>query len=286
MKWFRKYIESKNGEITGLHVTAIFTSIMILLILITRAIVIIPAGTVGVYDYFGNIRAEELHPGIHIINPLAKVHKMSIRTQEYTMSSAIEEGMKKGDDSIKALTIEGLEIALDITVLYHLNGSDADKVYKELGTDYSSKVIRPMIRSIIREVAARYPAETIYSENRTKFVNEIYKGLSTNLKNRGIILEDVLLRKVTLPAKVKSAIEEKLTAEQEALAMHFKIEREKLEKERKIIEAEGIAQANRIISGSLTDAYLKWYWLESFKDNNNVIYVVSGDMPFPFVKTV
>jgi len=132
---------------------------VILLIIVVRSVVIIPAGAVGVFTLFGKVQDTELQSGFNIINPLGEVTKLSIRTEEYTMSIATAEGNIKGDDSIVALTNEGLEVKLDMTILYHLNQDEASEVYRMVGLNFVEKVIRPSIRSIIREEVCRLSAK-------------------------------------------------------------------------------------------------------------------------------
>ncbi len=237
------------------------------------SIVIVDAGETGVYSLFGKVKDEELSSGFHLVIPLAKVTKMSIRTEEYTMSATKGEGKKIGADAITALTKEGLSVDLDMTVLYHLNEGDASDVYKEVGLGYEGKIIRPEIRSAIREIIAQYEAKDIYSEKREEAAQMINDKLKKNLGPRGIVLEQVLLRNVKLPANLANAIQEKLQAEQEAEKYDFILTKEAKEKERKIIEAEGQEESQRIINQSLTNNYLYYLYISELKDREGTIYV-------------
>ena len=233
-------------------------------------------GEVGVQILFGRVKEEVLHSGLHLVNPLLTIEKMSIRTQEYTMSKKREEGLVRGDDAITALTKEGLSVDLDVTVWFHLQPETAWKVYRDIGEDYVKKIVRPAIRTSIRNVAATYSVNDIYSANRERVSKEIFDELVQNLKPRGIIVENVLLRNVSLPPKVKNAIDEKIAAEQEAQKMKYVLQKEEQEAKRKRIEAEGIARAQRIIANSLTNSYLQWYYIQTLKElinspNNTVI---------------
>ncbi len=256
----------------------LFTAIVVILglWLFFASIVIVDAGETGVYSLFGKVKDEELSSGFHLVIPLAKVTKMSIRTEEYTMSATRGEGKKAGADAITALTKEGLSVNLDMTVLYHLDEKRASDVYREVGLDYESKIIRPEIRSAIREVIAQYEAKDIYSEKRQEAALKITDDLKSKLEPRGIVLEDVLLRNVQLPANLANAIQEKLRAEQEAQKYDFILTKEKKEKERKIIEAEGQEEAQRIINRSLTDNYLYYLYISELKDRKGTIYVPTG----------
>lgn len=256
---------------------------LIILILLGLSIKVIPAGTTGVYDLFGKIRDKEVRSGIHLINPLAKLHNMSIRTEEYTMSIAQGEGKKSGADAITALTKEGLSVDLDITVLYKLIEEKASDVYKTVGTNYEEKIIRPQIRSGIREVIARYDAKAIYSDKRAEAALKILEYLKSTVEPRGIEVEEVLLRHVELPANLKQSIEAKLQAEQEAQRMEFILDKEQQEAERKRIEAAGQRDAQTIINQSLTDRYLQYLYIQNLENREGTIYV---PYDFPLFKGI
>jgi len=247
--------------------------VIVIIWLLAASIVIVEAGYTGVYSLFGKVRDVELSSGFHLINPLARVIQMSIRTEEYTMSIVNTEGKKAGNDSIAALTKEGLSVDLDITVLYHLDENKASDVYKNVGLTYEEKVIRPAVRSTIREVIAQYDAKDIYSDKRQEAAQKIFNTMSAKMSERGIVMEDVLLRNVQLPDLLANAIQEKLTAEQEAQKYDFILDREKKEKERKIIEAEGQRDAQAIINESLTTNYLYYLYVNQLKDREGTIYV-------------
>src|SRR3989339_156378 len=193
------------------------------------SIVIVDAGETGVYSLFGRVKDKELSSGFHLVIPLAKVAKMSIRTEEYTMSIAQGEGKRVGADAITSLTKEGLSVDLDMTVLYRLNEEQA--------------------------------------------ADKILEALRNNVVTRGVIVEDVMLRNVSLPAGLTSAIQEKLKAEQEAQKYEFLLDREMKEKQRKIIEAEGQRDAQQIINESLTTNYLYYLYISDLKSREGTIYV-------------
>lgn len=241
--------------------------------LFTASIVVIEAGETGVYSLFGKVKDEELSSGFHLVIPLAKVTVMSIRTEEYTMSIATYEGKKVGSDAITALTKEGLSVDLDMTVLYRLDEKKASDVYRTLGLAYEEKIIRPAIRTSIRDVIAQYEAKDVYSEKRQEAKTKIMNDLKEGLEERGIIIEDVLLRNVNLPQNLANSIQEKLQAEQEAEKYDFLLETEKKEKERVIIEAEGQRDAQKIINESLSTNYLYYLYINDLKSRAGTIYV-------------
>lgn len=262
----------KNIKSFGVSIVLLFFFIW----LFFASIVIVDAGETGVYSLFGKVKDQELRSGFHLVIPLAKVTKMSIRTEEYTMSVIQGEGKKYGSDAIAALTKEGLNVDLDMTVLYRVNEEKASSVYSEVGLTYDEKIIRPSIRTSIRDVIAEYEAKDIYSAKRQEAAAKIKTNLSISLENRGIIIEDVLLRNVVLPPNLANAIQEKLQAEQEAEKYDFILTKESKEKERKVIEAEGQRDAQSIINESLSTNYLYYLYVSNLKDRQGTIYVPTG----------
>ncbi len=251
---------------------------IIIVAILIKSIVIIGPGKVGVIVLFGKVNENPVPSGIHLINPLASVVRMSVRTEEYTMSIVGGEGKVSGDDAIDALTKEGLKIRLDMTAWYRLDSKAASTVYRTIGTNYEDKIVRPALRTAIRDAVVRYTAAGIYTEKRTEVIADIERVIIDLMKDRGIIIEKVLLRNVILPSKLTEAIDAKQSAEQAAQQMEFVLQKEQKEQERKIIEAEGIKQANRIIAAGLTPSYLKWYRIDMMKQlvnspNNTVIFI-------------
>jgi len=235
--------------------------------------VVVDAGETGVRSFFGKVRDNEFHSGFHLKNPLERVTKMNTRTQEYTMSVAQGEGERYGADAITALTKEGLSVDLDITVLYRLIEEKASDVYRDVGLLYDETIIRPSIRSVIREVIAEYDAKEIYSEKRQEAAQRISEVLVGKLEPRGIELEDVLLRHVQLPPDLAQSIQQKLQAEQEAQRYDFILQTEQKEAERKRIEAEGQRDAQAIINQSLTSNYLNYLYIQNLQEREGTIYV-------------
>ena len=241
------------------------------------------AGEVGVrFDPLGGgVKSSEYQEGLHIKAPWVSIDTFNTKTQEFSMTSGTEEG-------VRTVTKEGLYVDLDITVLYRINSINADVIRQEIGKEgqYQVIAVRPNIRSVIREVVSRYEASYIYGDGRDVVSDEVRKSLTVELEPRNIIVESVLLRDVGLPTLLTTAIEEKKQAEQDALRMEYVLLEEAQEKERKIIEAEGIAQANIIISDGLTNEYLTWYWIDNLQNHNSVIYVPIGEDGLPMFKEV
>ncbi|HIP50102.1 MAG TPA: prohibitin family protein [Candidatus Pacebacteria bacterium] len=284
------YTDTSNNKFMNMNNVKgkIFWAIgaFIVIVILFNIFVVIPVGTTGVRTLFGKVKNKEISSGLHVINPLEHIERMSIRTEEYTMSGVHGEGQKAGADQISALTNEGLPVDLDITVFYHLNESKASDVYKELGLNYQEKIIRPEIRSIIREIIAQYNAKDVYSEKRAEVSQKIQERMIESIEPRGIAIEQVLLRNVTLPAKLSSSIQEKLQAEQDAQKYDFILEKEKKEADRKRIEAEGQRDAQIIISESLTPKYLQYTYIKELKDREGTIYVPTGGDGLPLFKSV
>lgn len=247
----------------------------------------VDAGEVGVrFDRLGGgVEDREIGEGWHLKSPLVKVITYSVKTQEYTMSIITDEGVKKGDDRIEAISKDSLSVGFDTTILYKIVPAQANILHQTLGEDYADIIIRPATRTVIRDVASEYDAMEMH-QKRPEIADKIYSALEPTLAEKNIILEKVLVRHIARPEQIEQAIRNKLEMEQEAQQMEFVIQKEVREKERKIIEAEGISEANRIISGSLTSNYLTWYWIENLDKHESVLYVPVGDRGMPLIKEV
>lgn len=248
------------------------------------------AGEAGVkFDMLADgVQEDEFGEGLHLKAPWVRVDKFNMRTQDYTMTQVVEEGVMRRDDRIHTLTKEGLCVDLDITVLYKIVPGEADNIRQTIGSDgqYQEIVIRPTVRNAVREIIVNYNAMDIYGEKRDVIETAMYDMMYSQLLRRSIIVEDLLIRDVGLPAELSKAIEAKKTSEQDSLRMEYVLDIEKLEKERRIIEAEGISGANEIIAGSLTTEYLTWYWIDNLDTHNSVIYVPVGDAGLPLFREV
>jgi regulator of protease activity HflC (stomatin/prohibitin superfamily) len=258
---------------SGKKITLGIIGTIALIVILFRAIVIVDAGTVGVYSFFGKVRDASLPAGIHLINPLAHIIPMSVRTEQYTMSIAPGEYQAPEPDPVAALTKEGLRVDVDLTALYRLDPQKASAIYRTVGIDYEEKVIRSEIRSAVREVVANYEAKDLYSDKRQEAAQKIITDLAAKIQPRGVILEDILLRNVRLPAQLEQSIQDKLKAEQESQRYDFVLDREKKEAERKRIEAAGQRDSQKIISDSLTTNYLYYLYVNQLKDRQGTIYV-------------
>lgn len=258
--------------------------VVILVGLLSSAFKQIDAGKVGVKSLFGNVQSDVLESGLHMVNPLVDITAFDIKTQNYTMSVIHDEGEKEGDDAIRVLSNDGLEVIIDLTVLYRVLPNEAPKILKGIGVDYTDKIVRPITRTRIRDNAVYYDAVALYSSKRAEFQQRIFKTIEADFKSRGLVLEQLLIRNINLPTSVKTTIESKINAEQEAQKMIFVLQKEKQEAERKRVEAQGIADYQKIISSGLTDKQLQYEQIKAQKEiatssNTKIIFMGKGSAP-------
>jgi regulator of protease activity HflC (stomatin/prohibitin superfamily) len=264
-------------------VTRIAGIALIVMGLLTSCFKQIEAGYVGVKTLFGQVQPGVLFSGLNIINPLFDIKEFDVRTQNYTMSGIHDEGEKSGDDAIRVLTADGLEVTIDLSILYRVIPDEAPRILQEIGLDYRDKIVRPITRTKIRDNAVYYDAVALYSTKRDEFQTRIFNSIEKDFKSRGLVLEQLLVRNITLPPSVKASIESKINAEQEAQKMQFVLQKEKQEAERKRVEAQGIADYQRIISSGLTDKQLQYETikanLELAKSPNSKVIIMGKNTP-------
>ncbi len=244
----------------------------------------IEPGYVGVQKLFGKVNNNTLESGLNLINPLVEVVTFDIRTQNYTMSGVHDEGDKSGDDAIRVLSADGLEVIVDLTVLYKVVPTEAPRILKEIGTDYRNTIVRPICRTKIRDNAVYYDAVALYSTKRDEFQGRIFSTIESDFKSRGLILEQLLVRNITLPASVKTTIESKINAEQDAQKMTFVLQKEKQEAERKRVEAQGIADYQKILSTGLSDKQLQYEMIKAIATSPNAkLIIMDSKKSAPFI---
>jgi regulator of protease activity HflC (stomatin/prohibitin superfamily) len=251
---------------------SIIATVGIVIILIgisTSAVVQVEPGEVGVQKLFGKVSNNVLHSGLNIINPLVKVVMFDIKTENYTMSGVNDEGTKQGDDAIRVLSADGLEVIIDLTVLYKVIPTETPRILQEVGIDYRNVLVRPICRTKIRDNAVYYDAVALYSTKRDEFQSKIFNSIESNFKERGLILEQLLVRNITLPESVKTTIESKINAEQEAQKMTFVLQKERQEAERKRVEAQGIADYQKILSSGLSEKLLQYEMIKAITNSQN-----------------
>jgi regulator of protease activity HflC (stomatin/prohibitin superfamily) len=254
---------------------ALIGFIVALLIALLQCWTVIPAGHTGVVDFLGTVSDFTLKPGVNLVNPMANIEKMSIKTQE------IKEIMNVPSQ-------EGLGVELEISLLFKLNSEKANEIYKTVGPNYVEIILEPQFRSVVRGVTARYEAKALYTASREKLADEIVTELDKLVGPRGITIEQAPLRQIILPARLTQSIEEKLQAEQESQRMAFILEKEQQEAERKRIEAKGIADFQDIVSRGISSELLKWKGIEATEklansSNSKVIIIGSGKDGLPVI---
>lgn len=259
----------------------IFTAIGAIVIIIGASmacVVQIEPGQVGVQKLFGKVNDDILESGLNVINPLVKVVMFDIRTENYTMSGVNDEGIKQGDDAIRVLSADGLEVIVDLTVLYKVIPTEAPRILKEVGVDYRNVLVRPICRTKIRDNAVYYDAVSLYSTKRDEFQARIFSTIESNFKERGLMLEQLLVRNLTLPESVKATIESKINAEQDAQKMTFVLQKARQEAERMRVEAQGIADYQKILSTGLSDRLLQYEMIKaiSTSPNSKLIFMTNG----------
>lgn len=277
-------IAKANPNLAAIGKTARYAGFAVILLGVSTACFVqIEPGQVGVKTLFGKIQDGILTEGLNFVNPLVEVAKFDVRTQNYTMSAVHDEGSKLGDDAIRVLAADGLEVIIDLSVLYHIVPDKAPEILRNTGTKevITDKIIRPLARTKIRDNAVFYDAVALYSTKREEFQLKITQTIEKDFALRGIVLEDILIRNITLPESVKLAIESKINAEQEAQKMKFVLDKERQEADRKRVEAQGISDYQRILTSTLTDKLLQYEQIKVQKElvtspNAKVIVMGAG----------
>jgi len=241
--------------------------LVLVIILLMASTTSIPTGNVGVLTLFGRVTGETLPEGIHLVNPLKSVQKLSIQTQSVKESANVPSN-------------EGLILALDTSLLFRLDKDKAAFVYQTVGDNYAEKIVEPTLRAAIRASTSAHSANALYTNARELVQQQIQDELTAQLAPRGVIVENVLLRDVQLPAMLKGSIEAKQQAEQDALRMSFILQKEKQEAERKRIEAQGIADFQRIVATGISAQLLEWKGIEATEKlaaSSNAKVVIIGN---------
>jgi prohibitin 1 len=248
---------------------------ILLLLLIGNPVTVVPAGHVGVKDFFGNVSPNVLHPGVRLVLPFTKVVKMSVKTQEVKETAEVP-------------SKEGLNMDLEGSLLFRIDPAKAPEIYRTIGPDYQEIAVHPQIRTAIREVTASYEAKALYSAERERVAQETFDLFTKMSKDRGIIAEAVLLRKIALPSVVANAIQEKLKREQEAEQMKFVLQKEEQEAQRKRIEAQGIADFQKIVAQGISAQLLEWKGIEAteklaLSPNSKIVVIGNPKSGLPII---
>jgi regulator of protease activity HflC (stomatin/prohibitin superfamily) len=248
--------------------------------ILSSAFKVIEPGKVGVQTLFGKVQNDVLESGLHVIDPLVEVTTFSVQTENYTMSAKSGEGQVEGDDAIRVLSSDGLEVTIDLSVLYKVNPVKAPFILQNIGINYEDKIVRPVTRTAIRDNAVNYQAVDLYSTKREEFQFKINKTITDNFARNGLEVQQVLVRNITLPATVRASIESKIQAEQDAQKMQFVLQKERQEADRKRVEAQGIADYQKILSTGLSDKQLQYEAIKAQKEialsPNTKVIIIGG----------
>lgn len=236
---------------------------------------VVPAGTVGVVDFLGNVSNSTLKSGVNFVNPLANVIKFNIKTQE------VKEVMNVPSK-------EGLVVQLEISLLFSLDPEKAGNVYKTVGENYEEIILVPQFRSVVRGVTSKYDAKALYTTSREQLATEMKDELEKLVGPRGILIESAPMRQITLPSGLTASIEQKLQAEQASQQMQFVLKKEEQEADRKRIEAKGIADFQEIVARGISQNYLQWKGIEATEKlanstNAKIVVIGSGKNGLPLI---
>jgi prohibitin 1 len=261
-----KVIDSSPGN--ALRAIGVALAALVLIILMFNSVTRVSTGHVGVLTLFGRVTGETLGEGIHLMNPLKTNNEMSVQTQSLKESASVPSS-------------EGLMMSMDTSLIYHLNPDHAADVFHQIGVGYENRVVEPTLRSAIREATASHSANALYTGEREMVAKQIFEQLSSELRLRGLTVESVLLRDIQLPATLKASIESKQQAEQEALAMNFRLQKETQEAQRKRIEAQGIRDFQQIVAQGISPQLLEWKGIEATenlaKSTNSKVVVIGNN---------
>jgi prohibitin 1 len=270
-----RIIDGGGGSGGLLRLIGLGLAAFLLVILLFSAVTRVGTGHVGVLTLFGRVTGETLGEGMHVINPLKTNNEMSIQTQTMKESASVPSS-------------EGLMMNLDTSLIYQLNPDQAAVVFQKIGPDYENVVIEPMLRAAIREATASHTANALYTGEREMVAKQVQDQLVTQLGSRGITIQNVLLRDIQLPATLKAAIEAKQQAEQESLAMNFRLQKETQEAQRKRIEAAGVRDFQQIVAQGITPSLLEWKGIEATENlakspNSKVVVIGNNKNGLPLI---
>ena len=231
---------------------------------------VIEDGEAGIRADFGRIADQPLSTGWHFyFRPTTWIERWNIKTQEIKETANVPSS-------------EGLISTLDVSVLYNVPRENVTVVRKLIGRSYRETVLEPYIREAIRNTISGYNTKALYSDKSRKEISEkILEFLRSKLTDRGVLIQDVLMRDVHLPQAFAQSIEAKLRTEQESLQKEFELVKAKKDAEIEVARAEGVAQSNKIIADSISEGYLRYRWIEGLQTNQmQVIYVpTEGNLP-------
>lgn len=243
---------------------------------VSRLVIVIPAGNVGVEDFQGKVIDRALPAGLHGINPFSRIVQYSTRINNVK-------------EEIAATSREGLALGIDVAIQYRIDPSQTPKIYLNIGTQ-EKEIVISRFRSISREVIASYTAEQVYATKREEVSIKLAEKLREQLAPLGFIVDEALLRNVIIPETLQAAIQQRLKAEQENLQMKFVLEKERQEADRKRIAAQGSADAQKILAEGLTPAVLQLKAIEAneklAQSQNSKIIILGNNQNTPLILPV
>lgn len=263
---------SAGGCIIG---GVIVVALVLLIVLFCSLVWSVPAGSVGVVSSFGQVSDDTLAPGgPYLIKPWKSVRRMSVQTQ-------------KDEEPSTVPTSNGLAVQMKAVLLYHLDPAKAPGMARDVGEKYQEKLVDPYFKNAVRDVCAEFPPEAMYTADRQKVEAKVLARVLKDLGDRGVVVEAVMLQDPVLPEVVTARIQAKVGAEQDAQRMEYVLKQKRLEAEAKVVEAEGIAKAQKIIQKDLSREYLVYLWIMALKEHSGAtIYVPTGGDGLPFFKDV
>ncbi len=267
------------------------------LLMFSSCLTSVSAGQVGVPVVYGSVQPYFIPEGLHTVNPFASVKEMSVRSQTYTMVSAEGEGQIRGDDSIFAQSSDGVVLTLNVSIVYKLVDADAPWVYRHLGNDYADNIVRSAARSAVPDSTSQFTFEEAYASKRAPMAEKIRTRMNSSINEilrqypgfsgAGVVIQQVFIREVKPSPQLLTAIEEKMTAQQQAQQMDFTLEKERKEAQRKAIEAQGIQDFQNIVTKGITEPLLKWKGIEATEklaaSPNAKVVIVGGKDGLPVI---
>lgn len=268
-------VQGQQGRLRSLGGTALIIGILVAVL--SSAFVVVPAGNVGVvFNIFTGVQRNSLSPGVHFVLPFV---------QQVTVMNTREQAIDFGDtDAIEALSQEGLQIVTDATIRFKIASVEAPIIFETLGTDYEGTLIRPIVRSVIRDAIAGYNAADLISTKRTEAQQQIVDELTENLSTSNIVLEDALLRDIRIPELITRAIEEKQAAEQQVQVEANRREQSRIAAERAVIEAQG--QRDAAIARAEGEAQALTLRGEAIRENPEIIQLEVAQKLAPSLQTI
>ena len=249
-------------------VIGLLSSLIFLWQMLARFAVIIPAGEVGVMESLGQVDQNTLPPGIYFVNPFTDIITYSTRLQDIK-------------ETVDTTSKEGLSFKMDVSLQYRLDPAKAGGVFQKIGSsEQQQEIITSRFRSLIRQITANYPLTDIYGEKRGMIAQNLRQSMANQLFPLGFIVEDALLRNIILPDNIQAAIQSKVAMEQETQKIDLEIQKAKKEAERKLVEARGTANAQKVLSEGLTDKIIQLKTIEATEklgqSPNSKIIIVGG----------